>query len=314
MNRILPIMSEPLHVIAVISNPVMFASRERLCHQFVAKMLATKGVELWVAELAFGERPFAVTKAHNTRHIQVRGTDEVWHKENLINLAMQRLPQDAKYIAWVDADIEFVDPNWALETVHALQHYRILQPFGDCIDLGPRGEVVQLHKSFGGQFIAGAPSGGAYGQSSTFWHPGYAWAARRETLDKLGGLIDWAILGSADHHMALAMIGQAEKSLPGGIHPNYRKALLQWQERAKTAVNMDIGHLPGTILHNWHGRKRDRKYVERWSTLIRHEYDPEVDIVRDTRGVVHLAGNKHHLRNDLRIYFRSRNEDSIDLE
>lgn len=39
------------------------------------------------------------------------------------------------------------------------------------------------------------------------WHSGLAWAARRKAFDKFGGLIDNAILGSADRNMAAGFFG-----------------------------------------------------------------------------------------------------------
>jgi len=263
--------------------------------------------------MAFGVRPFELTNTGDI-HIQVRGTDEVWHKENLINIALSRLPPEAKYIAWIDMDVEFLNPNWALDTLHALEHYKIVQPWSDCIDAGPKGQIIQTHKSFCSQYIQGAPRGGSYGDVGPFWHCGFAWAARRDTLNKLGGMIDWAILGAGDHHMSLALIGDVKNSIPGKIHPNYVKKALHYQSLCSKWVEEDIGYVDGIIKHHWHGKKKDRKYIERWDILVKNQFDPEVDIIKDIQGLWHLAGNKPKLRNEIRAYFRQRNEDSIDTE
>lgn len=311
-HRHLPPHPEKLYVIAVMSNPVMFASRARLANEFVAQLKRTPNVVPVTVELAFGGRGFELTEVGDI-HLQLRARDEVWHKENMINLALQRLPLEARKVAWVDADVEFRDPLWATATLHALETYRIVQPFETCVDAGPQDQVIQVHKSFGSQFVKGAPRGGAYGQAGEFWHPGYAWAARRETLDALGGLIDWAILGAGDHHMALAFIGDVEASLPGKLHPNYDKLARRFQARADQVVQRDLGYAAGTLWHHWHGKKANRKYVERWSILQKFQYDPEVDVLKDTQGVLQLAGNKPAFRDALRSYFRQRSEDSNEL-
>jgi hypothetical protein len=49
------------------------------------------GSDLYTAEVAFGERHFEVTEAGNPRHLQLRTTSEIWHKENALNLLIQRL-------------------------------------------------------------------------------------------------------------------------------------------------------------------------------------------------------------------------------
>lgn len=304
--------SSQLHVVAVISNPIRYSSRFALYKKFEAHMLASN-VNLITVEIGFGDRNFEVTVGDNVRHVQLRSHDEIWHKENMINLGMSILPHDWEYVAWVDADIQFVNMNWAEETVHALQHYMVVQPWAECIDKGPKNEVLQIHKSFCSQHVAGKIASSAeYGYG--FPHPGFAWAARREAIEGVGGLIDRAILGAGDHHMAHALIGNGKVSVHGGVHPNYLAEILRWQDRALKSIDRDIGFVPGLILHDWHGKKKNRKYLERWSILIENQYDPLADIKTHWNGLYGLAGNKPKLRDDIRAYFRQRDEDSIDLE
>jgi hypothetical protein len=307
----------PLHVIAVCSNPAQYASRYRLFREFAARM-AEQPVEFYAVEMAFGARPFEVTEAGNPRHVRVRSSTELWHKENLIQLGLRALPLDWKYVAWVDADVSFLSPTWVKDTLDALQHYQVVQLWQDTLDMGPKGEVVQHHRSFCWHHVNGTqrkPTGGYGYGSPSFWHPGFAWAARREALDGLGGLMVLpAVLGSADHHMALALINEAEDSMPGGIHPNYRQLVLEWQEQAQSVIKSNIGYVPGTLVHHWHGKKKDRRYQDRWQILVRHQFDPLRDVRLDSSGLMTLAPNRTKLRDDIRAYFRARNEDSIDLE
>ena len=297
-----------LHVVTAISNPCRYQSRYRLHRQFADHVKAS-GANLVTVEGVFGGRNPEIPDA-----IHVRLSDELWHKENLLNIGISRLPADAKYIAWVDADIEFMQPNWAEETVHALQHYDIVQPFSTALDLGPErlgSHALQLHKGFCYQYVNGAPPDKTSGYE--FWHPGFAWAARRESLDRLGGLMDWTLLGAADHIMALALVGRVRDAMAGGLHPNYYALADKFEYFAESQIKRNIGYVPGLIHHHFHGKKANRKYVERWDVLKTNQYDPQVDIRKDTQGVIRLADNKMKLRDDLRAYFRQRNEDSEDL-
>lgn len=142
---------------------------------------------------------------------------------------------------------------------------------------------------------------------------GFAWSARREAIDMVGGLIDWAILGAADHHMAMALIGKIEKSMYKGLHPNYIIKCLQWQNRCEKYIRRDIGFVAGTIFHHWHGKKKDRKYTERWKIVADNKFDPNSDLLRDWQGLYQLDPERIILRDQIRKYFRNRNEDSIDL-
>ena len=297
-----------LHVVAVIANPMRWRSRLALYRQFEQHMLDS-GVHLTTVECAYGDRPFELGNPA-VNHVKVHSKSRVWNKESLINAGLARLPADWKYAAWIDADIAFRKSGWAAETVHALQQYDIVQPWSDCYDLGPNDDHLQAHKSFTGLWQAGKPimAGAGY----TFAHPGYAWAATREVLERLGGLLDVAALGAGDHHMALALIGRAEESLPGGIHANYRRAVLRWQGRAQQHVN-GLGCVPGTIEHRWHGSKDLRAYVSRWDILLRNNFDPLEDLKRNTSGVVELAGNKPAFQRDIDAYMTRRNEDATTL-
>jgi hypothetical protein len=77
-----------------------------------------------------------------------------------------------------------------------------------------------------------------------------------------------------------------------------------------------VGYIPGTLLHNFHGAKRNRFYLDRWKILTQNAYDPETDIKADWQGLWQLEDTDDRqikLRDEIRQYFRARNEDSIDL-
>lgn len=296
-------------VIAVISNPVRYDSRYRLYKKFEHHMHKA-GVQMLTVELSLGDREFAITEAHNERHLQLHSKHELWHKENMINLGLARLPIGWKYVCWIDADIEFTNHDWVVDTMHALQHYHIVQMFSHAIDLGPEGQHIQTQNGFMWSYLTGRPVGKSY----PGWHPGFAWAARKEAINKVGRLYDQAILGSGDHHMARAMIGQVLDSVPHNATSNYLNSLKIWQDRCESHIKRNVGYVPGTILHHWHGRKKDRRYNDRWKILIDNQYDPLIDLKEDWQGLWQLTDRSIQLRDDIRQYFRSRNEDSIDVE
>ncbi len=298
-----------LHVVTAISNPIGWESRIRLYRAFEQHMLES-GVRLTTVECAYGDQPFVLAERSGVSHVRVRAKSLVWTKENLINIGISRLPQDWRYVAWLDADVAFRRQNWASETVRALQQYDVVQPWTDCYDLGPRDEHMLAHRSFCRQWTDGEPIGpGPY----RFAHPGYAWAATRVALDHLGGLLDTAALGAADHHMALALVGRANQSLPGNLQPGYIRPIMEWQSRANRHIAGNIGSIPGTIEHFWHGAKERRRYVDRWQILVRNQFDPFTDLKRNVWGVFELAGNKPRLRRDIDTYMRQRDEDSNTL-
>lgn len=302
-----------LHVVAVISNPIRFASRYSLYKKFAEHVAQQPLARLHVCEMAFGRRPFEIPEAE----LKVRSYDEIWHKENMINLMIQRLPPSWKYVAWIDADVEFTRKDWVVETMQQLQHYYIVQMFQQAIDIGPEGEALKTHRGFVYSYLTGQPfpEKQSNGYSYPHWHPGFAWAARREAIDYLGGLYDVSVLGSGDHLMAWSLIGQ--NKLPREMTDAYRKSLQDWQDRAERLISRDIGFVPGTLLNFWHGRKALRKYQSRWKVLEQYKFDPFLDLKRDYQGLYQLdvdgTPRMNGFRDALRAYFRGRLEDSIDL-
>lgn len=301
----------PLHVVTVVANPQRYLSRYKLYREFEKRVLDT-GAKLTTVEVSFGSRPYEITKNANVTYIKLQTITELWHKEAMINIGISSLPSDWEYVAWIDADVSFARPDWVEETIHQLQHYDVVQMFATAKDLCPNYNVITDHRGFMWCYNNNVLSNNSY----LSWHPGFAWATRRDVIDKLGGLIDWAVLGSADRHMACALIDKLDYSTPKNLKencPRYFDMLLNWQQRAVQHVKKNVGFVDGTIFHYWHGNKADRRYSERWKILTDTKYDPDKDIKRDWQGLWQLTERSIDLRDRIRDYFRARNEDSIDV-
>jgi len=273
------------------------------------------GAVVWVVELAYGGRPFEVTTEDNPQHIQLRSDQEVWHKETMINIGIACLPTDWEYAAWIDADVAFVNANWVQETIQQLQHFCIVQMFHTAVDTDAEGLLTNSFTGFPASVQEeGLPLKGDdyyyyYGKKGKF-HPGYAWAIRREAWNTIGGLLDINIVGGGDHQMAFGLYGNIDKAIPFKSTTSYRHVLMAWQNSA-LMLNKNIGFVPGTLLHYWHGQKVNRGYFDRWKILADNKFDPILDIRRDWQGLWMLTGSKPNLRDDLIKYFRDRQEDAI---
>lgn len=344
---------QPLYVVTTIFNPIRYKSRWKHYERFAAHVKASGGV-LVTVEAAFGERHHALqsgTSQHNVpiygraptkptefhkarstephQYIRVRTNDELWFKENLINIGISRLPEDWKYVAWVDADVMFTRPNWVGETIHQLQHYKLVQMWSECQDVGPRYASINRGRSFAHCFVKGVEHKPGfnpvhYGLDDIkepvgiLWHPGFAWAARREAIDELGGLVDFAMMGAADNHMAYALIGKVRDSFHPKVNDAYKNRLIEWENRAEKHIRRNIGYVSGLLVHYWHGRKVDRRYWDRWKVIVENGFNPDTDLKYDWQGMLQLVdqGTQRsiNLRDDARRYFRARNEDSIEIE
>jgi hypothetical protein len=304
-------LAAPLYVVSAIINASRYHSRYRLYHDF-AKYMTDAGAVLYTVEAAFGDRDFEVTDSDNCNHIRVRTQHELWHKENLINIGVSRLPADWRYVAWVDADVQFARKDIVQETMQQLQHFSVVQMFSQAIDLDPRHRSLGSFDGLVSQLTSRDDIAGARLKNYGLWHPGYAWACRRDAWDHLGGLIDFGIVGSADHYMACGLIGEMAQCMTADLIracPVYAEWCFEWQRRAERYIKHNIGFVDGLLLHYFHGSKQRRGYSDRSEIVRQNRFDPVEDIKRDSQGVWQLSDQKIELRDQLRAYFRSRDED-----
>ena len=307
---------EKLHMVLTITNPGMYASRYILARDFIQRIARhdSAHVELYIVECAYDGQPFNMTQASNPRHLQVRASTPLWHKENLINVAVARLlPPDWQALAWVDAEIEFESPTWALDALHLLLHVKaadIIQLFSFAEDLGDKSETVHVYTGFIYNYVKQI----AYQKKGTdLWHPGYAWGCSRRAYEQVGGLFEGNILGGGDQCTAYALLGM-HAQLPDTLKlfpsKGYKEAVFAWEDRFK---GLRMGYVPGVIQHHYHGSVKDRKYWERRDLLSDAGFDPQTHVARDevTGVLVPTAAFPPGLAAGILDYFQSRKEDAI---
>jgi len=146
---------EPLFAIVPYFNPWRWKSRVKHTERAI-RHFAESGAVVVLVEVAFNRREavFADSGLDGTaancsihgefrhKYIGLRTKDELWLKENAINLGVQSLPYDWQQICWLDSDVHFVRPNWVGECIQKLQHYSWLQMFSQARDLSPTYEMM----------------------------------------------------------------------------------------------------------------------------------------------------------------------------
>jgi len=297
-----------LYVASAYINPQRWETRRRLFNNFRRHMEATPNVKLYVGELAYGDRPFEVTQESQPGDCQFRTTTELWHKENLLNQTIARFPPDWQYGAYLDGDFHMTRQDWALETIHLLQHFDWVQLFSSYSDLTADHRPMSVVPSFAYHWVermGRQPRGYQAGS------PGGGWAFRRSAFEACGGLLDICILGSGDWYMACGLAGVADhRPETERCRQDYRRAIQTWQGRA-ARLRQNIGCLRNHAIHHFHGSKSRRGYSSRWQILREHAFDPHTDLYRDWQGIYQLTPDKPGLRDAIRRYFAARNEDDV---
>ena len=302
---------EKLNVIVVISNPCLYARRYILMKQFVDRIekYDSATVNLFIVELAYKNQKYMVTNRTNPNHLQLRTEVPLWHKENMINIAVRKLlPKNYKAFAWIDADLEFESCTWAKDTLKILNGSKdIVQLFSHASDLDSDETSMRVFNSGGYQYTKQLPF---CGKGDNFWHPGFAWAITRRAYEKIGGLYELGILGSGDNIMMFSLLSNGLKAINSNSSDGYKQSIVDYERKIK---HLRFGYVPGLIRHYFHGSKANRRYTERWQILIKHEYDPFTHIMYDAKSgliVPNLVFFSEELKEDIMNYFRERLEDT----
>jgi hypothetical protein len=224
----------------------------------------------------------------------------------MVNLGVKYLlPTNWKAFAWIDADVEFDNNSWALDTLKVLNGAKdVVQLFSHCVDMDKQGNNLNIFNSFGYCFNKNKP----YTiKSSDYWHPGYAWAITRRAYDKIGGLYEKGLLGSGDNIMALAFINKCKNMNNPNYSDDYNNSMLEYQINAS---KLRLGYVPGIIRHHFHGSKANRRYTERWQILMQHNFSPATHLNYDSKGILIPSETfSEELKQDVFNYFLERKED-----
>lgn len=300
-----------LWVITTYFNPCRYQTR-RTNFDIFAASLRDAGINLLVVECAFGTDDFELPLSLDT--VRVRSRSLLWQKERLLNLAASWLPPSCKYVAWLDCDILFMNPLWAVNTAELLNTHAVVQLFETAVmleqgnhELGTSDKV----NSFG-RIAPNDLSLLSCGRYDRHGHTGFGWAMRREIFDTVG-LYEHTVAGSADHYMAHAIYNKygfcVDHSLQN--NPFAGQHLRTWGERFYALVQGSFTVVPGEIKHLWHGDLKNRRYLQRMLETNALGFNPYTDIVaRPGKPLEWSPGlNKPELVDYFTEYFNNRRED-----
>jgi hypothetical protein len=292
-------------------NPVGYRTR-RENHAAFARSLEVQGVPLLTVELAVGEDPFELPASEAVLHL--RGRSRLWMKERMINAALSRLPDHYMAFAWIDGDLLFTDDSWFSLLAERLETHDIVQLFERVVHLAPghrchRGESLGDDTGLVAQ-AAQSPDWLARRRAHElpFAVPGYAWAAQRSLFAHVG-LYDRSILGNGDAILADCLFDSfGIYHYTSMLTPAMTEDIDDWRRRAFGGRPLDVGYLPIKICHLWHGSMEDRRYTAKDEILLRHDFDPRLDLTLKS-DVYEWASEKPQLHAEVAAYFADRRED-----
>ena len=297
-------------------NPVGYRTRLKNYRIFRQRL----AVPLLTVELSYGP-DFELGERDADVLVQIRGSDVLWQKERLLNLALASLPDECETIAWLDCDVVLTRPDWPRAAAQLLADVPLVQLFHERYNLPaetlpeqmaspallPSGHAVayQLaHRRVAAE-VVGEPS------CATRWGValGLAWAARRSLLEA-HGFYDAGVLGGGDRALACAAFAQFDGLRESWCaNPSQSAHFLDWARPFHAAVRGGVGCVEGAVFHLWHGRREDRRYLERYAGFRAFDFDPRRDIAVAASGCWRWNTSKPDMHRYVRDYFHGRRED-----
>lgn len=302
----------PLWAITCSFNPVRTRQRIENYHRFRSALT----VPLATIEATFNGHA-ELTGRDADLYVRVNDAAVLWQKERLLNLLVQRLPPQCKYVAWLDGDVLFEDPDWPRQAVNALDHYPLVQLFSSLHY--QEHDAARPHDGMRVESVAAAVRRGqaptealacVTSRKDGAPSPGMAWAASRELLQQ-HGFFDGCVIGGGDTAMACAAYGVAEVAMRlHHMNDRQRQHYGDWAARLHPVVRGRVGALDGEIRHLWHGSLEGRRAGQRHVDLAAHDFDPTVDIAPGRDGAWRWASQKPGLHALLQDYFSGRAMDA----
>lgn len=286
-------------------NPAKFRrSVNNIC--YIIKILREKKIPCYVAECVFNDEKPQIPGAD----LVVRSNSYMFYKEQLINKLEKVVPENYTKLVALDGDIMFDCPDWLDQISVSLDKYDIIQPYLKACWLTPDNKRVRSWKY--GQSYALVNNIEITKDNLHEYHPGFAWALRRDVFRKLGGLYPNAIIGSGDSLFTYCFY---KNGIPDFWMKDYRDGAIKmvvekWPEyHAKfKQINPKLGHLTIKCLHLFHGTMQSRQYETRYNDFLKSglgTWDTAITYNKD--GLTEFADPKH--RAALLPYFKGRNED-----
>jgi hypothetical protein len=254
-------------------------------------------------------------------YLQSHG-DVLWQKERLLNVSLQRLPDDCLAVAWLDCDVIFERDDWPQRALTELEDFTLIQPFDHTLwlerDFLPSNAEAHAkgtrRPSLAFQYVHREVTptmlrNWNYPGTQLPLADGYAWISRLDFIRKRG-LYDASIIGGGTREFAYAAMGELNSLLttrPRNVHQ--RNHLLAWARPLAEASGGSIQYIKGGIYHLWHGSPEGRRYGIRHHDFQRFNFDPRTDIVAAPGEGWSWSSKKPEMHDWVRSYFETRKED-----
>lgn len=284
-------------------NPNLSERRLELYENF-SKHMKDYGLDLYTIELSYNGK-FQVTKATNKKHIRVQTNSIMWPKENLIDVALSKIPE-TKYVTWLDSDIEFLNSNWIDDTIKKLETDScVLQPYSISkweSESKDKYEKVSMSYAYENRYVYEKTIAGIElfrfnqkiqslnNEYKSMASPGLAWAARMDFMNAIGGMMKRIVFRSGDLMIANAIYN---KEFPAFYkNKQIESFYVDYQTKIRKYIletNRKPSFVEGELLHHYHGSVRERNNFKHFQLFNDANLDFVSGLVENKYGIYEFS-------------------------
>jgi len=310
------------HHVVLLTTYFNFSGNPYYHQNFVhfATRIRNQGGILYTMELLHPGQSSEVDPHLCDRYFSIVSSTSLWVKENLLNLLLDKLPDECAIVGWIDHDILFEKDDWIQELREEMRTHHVVQLFREVVRCGPHpiedylSDPIRVEKLPMGW----GEDNRMFSETFRFLHPeivqklpvtpGYAWAMRRDLLVSLR-FYDQCILGGADRVFCDGLFFVQPSPRPHDYYylSSFRANTRRYLDRFPP--NLSIGSLSTRIYHQYHGSYANRQYHLRHQILSEIGFDPQQHLHLLPDGLYQLTlppVSNQRLQNWLREYYKTR--------
>ena len=262
---------------------------------FIKQMLDLANIPYFIGEMSINRSPFLFAESSNIFHFQ--SPDNMFYKENIINLMEPRLPPIYDKLCIMDADIIFDNSDWYNLLSSKLNDVNICQPFSTAYWLNiSYDDVIREKCSYLKKRIGG--------------HEGFVWGFQRKWFNTYKFPMN-CFIGSGDTLFVKAVF---EKIILNQNQYIYN-SLVKYISNLPSDISSD--YLDINIYHLYHGTINNRQYSSKHikfnNMLTKLNITTSDEFIEyNANGIMRWKPNYSNLFNSfIQEYLINRNDDSI---
>jgi len=225
------------------------------------------------------DQKYLLTKPGNEPYdIQVQFYDDIYIRENLLNVAMKKIPK-WDYVAWIDTHQTFENLYWWEQSIVKMEKIASVQLFQYFIGRNPTNMT---------EFRAPSALQNAVFQTTldagpTFFF-GNAWGVTQDYYNQVGYIYDECIASCCDCAWVAGSINPAMNFHSLSTFSTYTNQFMPWINHTQQVFKASSDRVRGDIHHLYHEHVFD--YNQILVEFNKSEFDVKKDLSKDVNGTL----------------------------